>query len=80
MGHILFPYSMLMALCFFPTIEDTNLKILKGCLVWFEHISGIRINHESGLMIHINFDEEGIHRAAQFFSCPAAVGDFPSNI
>jgi hexokinase len=42
----------------FSSCEDEHLKNLKCCLVWFEHLSGMRINYHKSEIVPLNIGEE----------------------
>jgi hypothetical protein len=50
---------------------------LKCSLIWFEKLSGMRINYHKSELIPVNLNIEKIHMAAHIFGCP--VGSFPIN-
>ena len=55
--------------------EESVLKNLKCILMWYEQISGMRINFHKSEMIPINLEDDEVHRLAHILSCP--VGNFP---
>jgi hypothetical protein len=59
----------------FSSVEDYHLKNLKCCLVWFECLSGMRINYHKSEIVPINVSSKECIKIARFFSCP--LGDFP---
>ena len=59
----------------FSDTDEHHLKNLKCILIWFEKISGMRINYHKSELIPINLDKEAIHKASHMFCCP--IGAFP---
>jgi len=59
----------------FSTNDEQSLRNLKCTLVWFEKISGMRINYHKSELIPLNLEEDETHRIAHIFHCP--VGSFP---
>jgi hypothetical protein len=59
----------------FSDPDELNLRKLKCCLVWFEKLSGMRINYHKSELVPLNLSEEQVHLAAHIFSCP--IGSFP---
>ena len=58
---------MQMTQLFFSNCDESHLRNLKSCLVWFGQLSGMRINfHKS---------EDEVHRISHIFGCP--IGSFP---
>lgn len=55
--------------------DERHLRNLKGCLVWFEQLSGMRINFHKSELIPINLGSDEVHRISHIFGCP--VGSFP---
>ena len=51
------------------------LENLKCILMWYEQVSGMRINFHKSEMVPINLEADEVHRLAHIFSCP--VGKFP---
>jgi hypothetical protein len=43
--------------------------------MWYEQVSGMRINFHKSEMVPINLDDESVHRLAHILACP--VGKFP---
>lgn len=59
----------------FSRIEEGYTKNLKGILMWFEQLSGMRINFHKSELIPMNVDPDTVHSLAHLFSCP--VGSLP---
>jgi hypothetical protein len=59
----------------FSNGEEYHLKNLKCCLVWFECLSGMRINYHKSEIVPINVPSEECNKIARIFSCP--LGGFP---
>jgi hypothetical protein len=59
----------------FSDPSEYYLKNLKCSLVWFENMSGMRINYHKSELIPCNLSNDQIHNAAHIFGCP--VGSFP---
>jgi hypothetical protein len=59
----------------FSNPDEFYLRNLKSCLIWFENLSGMRINYHKSELISLNMQEEQVHRAAHIFSYP--VGSLP---
>jgi hypothetical protein len=60
---------------FFSNTDELYLRNLKSSLIWFENLSGMRINYHKSKLIPLNMHEEQVHRASHIFGCP--VGSFP---
>jgi hypothetical protein len=59
----------------FSTPDEQLLRNLKSTLVWFEKLSGMRINYHKSEIIPLHLSEEQIHVANLIFGCP--IGSFP---
>jgi len=59
----------------FSKAKDSVLENLKCILMWYEQVSGMRINFHKSEMVPINLEADEVHRLAHIFSCP--VGKFP---
>lgn len=59
----------------FSKAEESVLRNLKCVLMWYEQISGMRINFHKSELVPLNLEEEEAHRLAHVFSCP--LGSFP---
>jgi hypothetical protein len=59
----------------FSDADEEHLRNLKGALVLFEQISGMRINFHKSKLIPLNLDVEETHRIVHIFGCP--MGNFP---
>jgi len=59
----------------FSRIEEEYTRNLKGVLMWFEQLSGMRINFHKSELIPMNVEPDVVHRLAHLFSCP--VGSLP---
>lgn len=59
----------------FSRIEEGYTQNLKGILMWFEQLFGMRINFHKSELIPMNVDPEIVHSLAHLFSCP--VGKLP---
>jgi len=59
----------------FSKAEESVLENLKCILMWYEQISGMRINFHKSEMIPINLGDHEVHSLAHILSCP--VGKFP---
>lgn len=58
--------------------SDANLEHLlnlKGILMWFEQLSGMRINFHKSEIIAMNLPVEVAHEISHLFACP--LGSFP---
>jgi hypothetical protein len=58
----------------FSKAEESAVKNLKCVLMWYEQISGMRINFHKSELVPLNLDQEEAHRFAHIFSCP--LGNF----
>lgn len=67
--------NMQMTLLFSPMLRKQHLRNLKCCLIWFESISGMRINFHKSEIIPMNLSGQELHRIVHIFGCP--VGCFP---
>ena len=45
--------------------------------MWYEQVSGMRINSHKSELVPLNLDQNEAHRLAHIFSCP--LGSFPIN-
>jgi hypothetical protein len=59
----------------FSHADDLSLRNLKGVLMWYEQISGMRINFHKSELVPLNLEPSEAHRLAHLFSCP--LGSFP---
>jgi hypothetical protein len=59
----------------FSDPSEQYLRNLKSSLIWFEHLSRMRIYYHKSELISINLSSEQISVAAHIFGCP--VGSFP---
>jgi hypothetical protein len=59
----------------FTDAEESHLVNLKGILLWFEQISGMRVNFHKSEIIPMNLSDVEAHDLSHFFSCP--LGEFP---
>jgi hypothetical protein len=59
----------------FSKAEDDALRNLKCVLMWYEQISGMRINFHKSELVPLNIELSEAHRLAHVFSCP--LGTFP---
>lgn len=59
----------------FSSAEENHLYNLKHFIMWFEQISGMRVNFHKSELLGLNLEEEETLRAAQIFNCP--IGSFP---
>ena len=59
----------------FSDCDEQHLRNLKGCLMWFEQLSGMRINFHKSEMIPLNLSSVEVHKISHIFGCP--VGSFP---
>jgi hypothetical protein len=59
----------------FSDPDEFFVRNLKCCLVWFEKISGMRINFHKSKLIPVNLSDDQLHVATHLFGCP--VGSFP---
>jgi hypothetical protein len=58
----------------FSKDEDSALENLKCILMWYEQLSGMRINFNKSELVPMNLDLEETQRFDHVFSCP--VGSF----
>jgi hypothetical protein len=61
----------------FSKAEESTLRNLKCVLMWYEQISGMRINFHKSELAPLNLEIDEAHRLAHVFSCP--LGSFPIN-
>lgn len=61
----------------FSSANLDHLMNLKHVIMWFEQISGMRVNFHKSELITLNVSEEEIQIAASIFNCP--IGSFPLN-
>jgi hypothetical protein len=54
----------------FSSAEFPHLVNLKHVIMWFEQISGMRVNFRKSELLTLNLDEVEIKRAASIISCP----------
>jgi len=59
----------------FSRIEEEYTRNLKSILIWFEQLSGMRINFHKSELIPMNVAPEAVHNLAHLCSCP--VGSLP---
>jgi hypothetical protein len=59
----------------FSSTDDRCLRNLKGVLMLFERVSGMRINFHKSECVPMNLDEDMAHVIAHILSCP--VGTLP---
>jgi hypothetical protein len=59
----------------FSKAEESALENLKCILMWYEQISGMRINFHKSEVIPINVEEDKVHGLAHILSCP--IENFP---
>lgn len=59
----------------FSDVDHQYTKNLKSIFIWFEHISGMRINFHKSELIPMNVEEGQAHHLAQLFGCP--IGELP---
>jgi hypothetical protein len=59
----------------FFSSDISHLTNLKHILLWYEQISGMRINFHKSEFIPMNLDDELVHVVTHIFSCP--IGKFP---
>jgi hypothetical protein len=59
----------------FSSSDTSHLTNLKQILLWYEQISGMRINFHKSEVTPMNLDDELIHAVSHIFSCP--IGKFP---
>lgn len=55
---------------FFSSADYDHLFNLKLILMWYEQISGMRINFHKSELIPMNLDVDTVHTAAHIFNCP----------
>jgi hypothetical protein len=54
----------------FSNIEHDHLVNLKDILLWFEQISGMRVNFHKSELIPMNLSDMETHDLSHFFACP----------
>ena len=59
----------------FSRIEEVYTRNRKSILIWFEQLSGMRINFHKSELIPMNVEPESVHNLAHLFSCP--IGALP---
>jgi hypothetical protein len=59
----------------FSSVENAHLRNLKCILLWFEQVSGMRINFHKSEIVPFNLDERRIHMISLLFGCP--IGSLP---
>lgn len=59
----------------FSSAEEIHVRNLKYILMWYEQISGMRINFHKSELVPINLDPEKAHSLAHILCCP--LGSFP---
>lgn len=59
----------------FSSSDISHLTNLKQILLWYEQISGMRINFHKSEVIPMNLEEEDIHTVSHIFNC--SIGKFP---
>lgn len=59
----------------FSSAKDNHIKNLKCILMWFEQVSGMRINFHTSELVPLNLDPERAHSLAHILCCP--LGKFP---
>lgn len=59
----------------FSSAEEFYLINLKHILLWFEQLSGMRINFHKSDLIPMNVEGDYVHYASHIFHCP--LGTFP---
>lgn len=59
----------------FSNANESFLLNLKHIIMWFEQVSGMRVNFHKSEVLTLNMEIEETHRVARIFSCP--VGSFP---
>jgi hypothetical protein len=55
---------------FSKAAEDSVLRNLKCILMWYEQVSGMRINFQKSEIIPLNLDQDEAHRLAHIFLVP----------
>jgi len=58
----------------FSKAEESALENLKCILMWYEQLSGMKVNFHKSELVPMNLDLDDAQRFAQIFSCP--VGSF----
>jgi hypothetical protein len=59
----------------FASADFSQLSNLKYVIMWFEQISGMRVNFHKSEIITLNLEVEDTKEIANMFNCP--VGSFP---
>jgi hypothetical protein len=59
----------------FSSAEESHIRNLKYILMWYEQISGMRINFHKSELVPMNIDPDIAHRLAHILCCP--LGSFP---
>ena len=59
----------------FSSADFSHPYNLKHVIMWFEQISGMRVNFHKSEIITLNLQEEDTQRVASIFNCP--IGSFP---
>lgn len=59
----------------FSSVDQEHLFNLKHVIMWFEQISGMRVNFHKSELITMNVEVEDTQRIADIFNCP--IGSFP---
>lgn len=59
----------------FSSSEISHLTNLKQILIWYEQITGMRINFHKSECIPMNLEDDFTHSVSQIFNCP--IGKFP---
>ena len=59
----------------FSDTKPDHLLNLKGILLWFEQLSGMRVNFHKSEVITMNMSGESAHDISYLFACP--IGNFP---
>jgi len=59
----------------FSDVELEHLLNLKGIVMWYEQLSGMRVNFHKSEIIAMNTSDEMAHEVSHIFAC--SLGDFP---
>ena len=62
----------------FSLAEEIHIRNSKYILMWYEQVSGMRINFHKSELVPLNIDPDRAHRLAHILCCPLET--FPSNI